>query len=124
MTKEDLVIDCSDCPNEFMLSDEERQWYDQKGWEHPKRCPDCRNARKEAKREQGGGGTRVAANHGGGHDRRRVVYDETNLHENPWLLDDRPHYKVDCKRCKQPSFVPFVPKGPAMCQQCHHDQKA
>lgn len=45
-------ITCKDCGVEFEISAEEKRWYEDKGFEIPKRCPNCRKQRK-ADRKKG-----------------------------------------------------------------------
>lgn len=40
------IIKCADCGKEFEVSAEERKWYEDKGFELPKRCTECRKARR------------------------------------------------------------------------------
>ena len=48
---EDRTLVCEGCGNEFVFTAGEQQFYAEKGFENdPKRCPDCRKARKEEKR--------------------------------------------------------------------------
>lgn len=122
MIKEDLVVDCTDCGEEFILSAEEKEWFDSKDFHYPKRCKECRDARKEAKRDQ----TRVAGGnrYQEGHHQRTRRQRSGGDGDNPWLLDDRAYYKIKCKMCHEDAFVPFIPKGPAMCRHCHHENKS
>lgn len=39
---EDLFLDCWDCGEQFIFTVGEQQFYKQKGFVHPKRCPECR----------------------------------------------------------------------------------
>lgn len=41
------TIECVDCGKTFKLSEEEMAWYESKGFKVPKRCPDCRKARRK-----------------------------------------------------------------------------
>ncbi len=44
----DKTIVCADCGNEFIFTEGEQEFYKEKGFENePKRCPDCRRARKQ-----------------------------------------------------------------------------
>ncbi|MDD4211378.1 MAG: zinc-ribbon domain-containing protein [Clostridia bacterium] len=44
---EDKVITCVDCGAEFVFTVNEQEFYKEKGFDNePKRCPDCRKARK------------------------------------------------------------------------------
>lgn len=41
-----VVIECVDCGTSFEVSTEEQQWYKDKGFDLPKRCPRCRKSRR------------------------------------------------------------------------------
>jgi len=43
----DEMIECVDCGNAFPFTDNERNWYEEKGFSKPKRCSSCREARKQ-----------------------------------------------------------------------------
>ncbi len=48
---EDKTLVCKDCGNEFVFTTGEQEFYKEKGFENePQRCPDCRRARKQARR--------------------------------------------------------------------------
>ena len=53
MAYTDKTLTCQDCGVEFAFSAGDQEFYAQKGFNEPKRCPDCRRARKA---ERGGGG--------------------------------------------------------------------
>lgn len=40
------TIKCKDCGKSFEITNEEKQWYADKGYDLPKRCKYCRKARK------------------------------------------------------------------------------
>jgi hypothetical protein len=51
---EDLVLQCKDCPNTFVLTAGEQQYYHSvPGLSLPKRCKDCRAMRKAAASQNG-----------------------------------------------------------------------
>ena len=65
---EDQTLNCEDCGKEFVFSAGEQEFYSQKGLVNtPKRCPECRKARKQKSRRkmhdaicsQGGAETKV-----------------------------------------------------------------
>ena len=44
----DKVLVCRDCSREFIFSAGEQEFYQSRGLQHePRRCPDCRNARRQ-----------------------------------------------------------------------------
>lgn len=52
----DKTLLCKDCNAEFIFTEGEQQFYQEKGFENePQRCPECRKARKAARRNNGGG---------------------------------------------------------------------
>ena len=54
MNKENKVITCKDCGNTFEVEAQEQNWYAERGWDLPKRCPKCRaanRAKRNNKRE-------------------------------------------------------------------------
>ena len=46
MEKQDLVQTCKDCGKEFTITVSEQELYENKELALPKRCADCRKARK------------------------------------------------------------------------------
>ena len=55
---EDKVLVCADCGREFIWTAGEQEFYAERGFTNePKRCPECRKARKTAR--DGSTGTRV-----------------------------------------------------------------
>lgn len=52
----DKTLVCKDCNSEFVFTEGEQEFYKEKGFENePQRCPDCRKARKSARRNIGDG---------------------------------------------------------------------
>ena len=44
----DKTLICKDCNAEFVFNESEQAFYKEKGFENePRRCPDCRRARKQ-----------------------------------------------------------------------------
>jgi CxxC-x17-CxxC domain-containing protein len=53
MDFEDKSIACVDCGAEFMFSIRDQEFYAEKGFRNdPKRCPECRGARRHGKRDR------------------------------------------------------------------------
>lgn len=46
MSYENKQITCADCGAEFTFSADDQEYYASKGYSEPKRCPDCRAAKK------------------------------------------------------------------------------
>jgi CxxC-x17-CxxC domain-containing protein len=48
---EDKTLKCADCGCEFVFTASEQEFYQEKGFENiPKRCPECRSAKKQQRR--------------------------------------------------------------------------
>jgi hypothetical protein len=59
MDMADKTLTCRDCNSEFVFTEGEQEFYKEKGFENePQRCPDCRRARKQARRNNGYGSSR------------------------------------------------------------------
>ena len=53
MSYEDKNLTCTDCASTFIFSADDQSYHAEKGYQNePKRCPDCRSARRAG----GGGG--------------------------------------------------------------------
>ena len=48
---EDKTMECKDCGSEFVFTAGEQEFFNEKGFQNePSRCPDCRIAKKRARR--------------------------------------------------------------------------
>jgi CxxC-x17-CxxC domain-containing protein len=97
----DRTLTCRDCGNTFTFTEGEQDFYTQKGFSEPVRCPDCRQA-KRANRN-GGGYDSYGDGGGGGYGR-----------------SERTMTDVVCANCGKETQVPFVPRGdkPVYCSDC------
>jgi len=107
MAFKDKTLECSDCGNEFTFSVEDQEFYQSKGYTNePKRCPECRQARK-TQRYGNGGNSYGSSRYGYSAPRqmfRAVCADcgkETEVPFQP--REDRPVYCSDCFRKVRPS---------------------
>ena len=89
----DRSLTCQDCGQSFSFTADDQEFFAQKGYTDPKRCPSCRQARKA---ERGGGGG------GGGYGSPRQLFPAV------------------CAECGQDTEVPFEPRGdrPVYCRDC------
>ncbi|MCS7275924.1 MAG: zinc-ribbon domain containing protein [Dehalococcoidia bacterium] len=55
MVYQDKTIVCVDCGESFVFSADDQQFHASRGYQDPKRCPNCRQARRQA---MGGGPAR------------------------------------------------------------------
>lgn len=101
---QDKTITCSDCGQEFTFTASEQEFFAQKGFSTPGRCPSCRAARKAARE----GGSSSRSSYGGG-----SSYGEP-----------RQMYPAVCAQCGKETEVPFKPSGdrPVYCSDCYRQQ--
>lgn len=92
-TYQDQNVQCVECGESFVFSADDQEFYQQKGYSTPKRCPVCRANRKAAQGSRGGGRPR------------------------------RPQYEVTCSACGCETTVPFEPRGdrPVYCSDCYRN---
>ena len=96
MSYTDRTLTCVDCGASFTFTAREQEFYASRGFDNePKRCPDCRRARKSSRDGGDGGG-----GYGGG---------------------ERQMYPATCANCGQETQVPFQPRGtrPVYCRDCY-----
>ncbi|MFC1861679.1 zinc-ribbon domain containing protein [Chloroflexota bacterium] len=93
MSFEDRSIQCSDCGATFIFSAGEQEFYASRGYDNdPKRCSECRQAKK-AERYGNGGGYRA----------------------------QRQMFPAVCAQCGKETEVPFEPREerPVYCSECY-----
>ena len=87
----DQKIQCVDCQHEFIFSEKEQEFFKEKGFETPRRCPKCRIRRRELNYGQS---------------------DENSLEQEK--------HSTTCTLCRAQITVPFEPKPnrPVYCKTC------
>jgi CxxC-x17-CxxC domain-containing protein len=106
----DRTITCADCSQEFVFSSSEQQFYSDRGFSDPRRCPNCRQARKAARAGSGSeyasaGSYMAGGDMGGGGYRER---------------GPREMFEATCSNCGKTASVPFRPTSgkPVYCDDC------
>ncbi len=105
MAYEDRNLSCVECGSEFVFSADDQQFHSERGYQDPKRCPSCRQARRGGGGGGGGGGGYGGG--GGGYGGPREMHDAT------------------CASCGSACQVPFLPRQdrPVYCSDCFSKQK-
>jgi CxxC-x17-CxxC domain-containing protein len=109
----DKTLTCRDCGNSFTFTEGEQDFYAQKGYSEPGRCPDCRAAKKAARSNGGYGdnyGSYGSYSGGGGYSSG-----------GGYGRSERTMTQVVCANCGKDTEVPFVPRGdkPVYCSDCY-----
>ncbi len=97
MNYQDRTLSCVECGQAFTFSADDQAYHAERGFTNePKRCPDCRQARR-AQRNSGGGFGR----------------------------SPREMHTVVCAECGKDATVPFRPRGdrPVYCSDCFRQQR-
>jgi CxxC-x17-CxxC domain-containing protein len=102
MSYRDQQLTCAECGRAFTDTADDQAYRAGRGYANtPRRCPDCRAARRA-----GGGGYSEDRSGGGGSGGSRQLYD------------------VVCSACGKETQVPFQPRGdrPVYCSDCFSRQ--
>ncbi len=92
MSFQDKSLQCSDCGATFTFSVEEQEFFQSRGYTNePKRCPECRQARKSERYGSSSYGS------------------------------SRQMFPATCAECGKDTEVPFEPRGdkPVYCSDCY-----
>jgi CxxC-x17-CxxC domain-containing protein len=106
MSFQDKTLECSDCGKTFTFSAEEQEHFQSRGYTNePKRCLECRQARKS---ERYGNGGSSYGNDGYGYRPRRQLFPAV------------------CADCGKDTEVPFEPTQgrPVYCSDCYRKVQA
>jgi CxxC-x17-CxxC domain-containing protein len=97
----DKTLTCADCGQEFVFTSSEQEFYAERQFSEPRRCPSCRAARKLSR-----GGTSEPSRSGGYGSSRQM-------------------YSATCSSCGREAQVPFQPSGnkPVYCSDCFSSQR-
>jgi CxxC-x17-CxxC domain-containing protein len=103
-TQTDKALTCVDCHQPFTFTATEQQFYADRQFSEPRRCPSCRAIRK-ASRGAAGDGTSYASR---GYERGA-----------------REMFSATCSQCGREARVPFRPSGlkPVYCSDCFTPQR-
>ena len=95
-TMTDRTLTCADCSGEFLFTASEQEFFAERQFSEPRRCPSCRAVRKLSR--------------GGSDDMARG-----SSYGSP-----RPMFSATCAGCGREAMVPFQPTGskPVYCSDC------
>ena len=104
MSYEDRNLSCADCGQSFIFSADDQAYHAEKGYTNePKRCPTCRQGRRDRRGSDGFG---FGSGSGG------------------YSQGPREMHSVVCAECGKDAQVPFRPRGdrPVYCSDCYSRQ--
>jgi CxxC-x17-CxxC domain-containing protein len=112
-TTTDRTLTCVDCRQEFAFTASEQQFYADRQFSEPRRCPSCRAIRKASRGESGNGSYAGTGYQSGG-------YQSGGYDRGP-----REMFSATCASCGREAQVPFRPNGmkPVYCSDCFTAQR-
>jgi len=135
----DRQLTCMDCGQPFVFTAGEQEFYERKGFkEEPKRCKNCREARKSRRNNDfmggaGGRGNGNGSGHGGMHDEDDSIGNRAS--RGPREVRDvgdgrgrggpREMFEAVCAQCGVQTRVPFKPVAgrPVYCRECYSSKR-
>ena len=125
----DKNLTCADCGQEFVFTASEQDFYAQRGFTEPRRCPSCRASRKAARNSEGGGSSYGSYGAGGGYSAGGAgSYGSGGGGGGGGAYRDRgPREMVaaTCSNCGREAQVPFRPTSgkPVYCSDCFRSMR-
>jgi CxxC-x17-CxxC domain-containing protein len=130
----DKNLTCADCGQEFVFTASEQDFYAQRGFTDPRRCPSCRASRKAARNTNGGGGG-AGSSYGsygsGGSYSAGGSYSSGGSggygSSSGGYRDRGPRemFTATCSNCGKEAQVPFRPTSgkPVYCSDCFRSMR-
>jgi CxxC-x17-CxxC domain-containing protein len=119
----DKNLTCADCGQEFVFTASEQDFYAQRGFTEPRRCPSCRASRKAARNAEGGGSSYGGSSYGGGYSSGAGSYGGGG--GGGYERAPREMFEATCSSCGKEAQVPFRPTSgkPVYCSDCFRSQR-
>ena len=127
----DKNLTCADCGQEFVFTASEQDFYAQRGFTEPRRCPSCRASRKAARNADGGGGSSYGSyGAGGGYSAGGSGggggYGSGGGGGGAYRdRGPREMFAATCSNCGREAQVPFRPTSgkPVYCSDCFRSMR-
>jgi CxxC-x17-CxxC domain-containing protein len=113
----DKTLTCADCGQQFVFTASEQDFYAQRGFTEPRRCPSCRASRKAARQTTGVGTAYGSYGAGGGYS--AGGYSDSGSYGSR-DRGPREMFSAVCSNCGREAQVPFRPTSgkPVYCSDC------
>lgn len=124
----DKNLTCADCGQQFVFTASEQDFYAQRGFTEPRRCPSCRASRKAARGASGGGGGMGGGSsygsYGAGGGYSAGGYGDGGGYGNR-DRGPREMFTATCSNCGREAQVPFRPTSgkPVYCSDCFRSMR-
>lgn len=122
----DKTLTCADCGQQFVFTASEQDFYAQRGFTEPRRCPADRAARKAARQSSGAGyssgyTSEGGSSYGGGGYSSGGSYSSGGYGDSGYRdRGPREMFTATCSNCGNEARVPFRPTTgkPVYCSDC------
>jgi CxxC-x17-CxxC domain-containing protein len=113
----DRTLTCADCSQSFTFTASEQDFFAERGFSEPRRCPSCRAARKAQRNAESGYGSGGYSSDGFGSD---------GFGSRGGSRGPREMFPATCSACGQETEVPFRPTSgkPVYCSSCFAARRA
>ena len=124
MSYQDRQLTCTECGQPFTFTADDQAYQAERGFNNdPKRCPDCRAARRAQRSDGDSSGARPgysSSNSGGGYSGGGGGGYSGGGGGGYGGGSSRPLYDAVCAACGKETQVPFQPRGdkPVYCSDC------
>lgn len=122
---QDKILTCADCGQEFAFSASEQQFYSDRQFSEPRRCPSCRASRKAARGSTGGSSYAGGGYTGGGYTGGSIGSygggsGGSSGYSSGGSRGPREMFTATCSGCGREAKVPFRPTSgkPVFCNDC------
>ena len=118
----DRDLTCVDCGQSFVFTARDQEFYAQRSFSEPRRCPSCRAAKK-AQRESGGGSYSSGGSYSGGGYSSGGSYSSGGYGSRD--RGPRQMFTATCSNCGQEAQLPFRPTNgkPVYCSDCFRSMR-
>jgi CxxC-x17-CxxC domain-containing protein len=126
----DKNLACADCGQEFVFTASEQDFYAQRNFTEPRRCPSCRASRKAARNADGGGGGGGYSSGGYGAGGSYSAGGDSGYGGGSSSYGSRDRgpremFTATCSNCGRDAQVPFRPTSgkPVYCSDCFRSMR-
>ena len=129
----DKNLTCADCGQEFVFTASEQDFYAQRNFTEPRRCPSCRASRKAARNADSGGGGYSSGGYGaggsysagGGGGGGGGYGGASSGGYGARDRGPREMFTATCSNCGRDAQVPFRPTSgkPVYCSDCFRSMR-
>ena len=121
----DKTLTCADCSQQFVFTASEQDFYAQRGFTEPRRCPSCRASRKASRGTTGGGAGYGGGGGGGYSSGGGGGYSSGGGGGGGYDRGPREMFTATCSNCGREAQVPFRPTSgkPVYCSDCFRSMR-